>query len=54
MKAGYPEAAWRLFQRSLKRPARQLDEITWSEAELSQTALGITGPLPLVRTRGTH
>ncbi len=54
MKAGYPEAAWRLFQRNLKRPAHRPGEITWAEAELSSTSLGIAPPLPIVQVKGTH
>jgi hypothetical protein len=54
MKAGYPEAAWRLFQRTLKGPARQVGEVTWAETELSYTALGALPPLPIVRVRGSH
>ena len=54
MKSGYPEAAWRLFQRNLKRPALRVGDITWAEAELWATSLGFTPPLPIVQARGTH
>jgi hypothetical protein len=54
MKAGYPEAAWRLFQRTLKRPARQAGEVTWAETELSCATLGVLPPLPILRARGSH
>ena len=54
MKAGYPEAAWRLFQRTLRRPARRAGEVTWAETELQRVPLGVRPPLPIVPARGSH
>ena len=56
MKAGYSEAAWRLFQPSLNmRPGRS-GVLTWAELELyGITPFGRPGfPLPIIQTRGNH
>ena len=55
MKAGYTEAAWRLFQPSLAvRPGRN-GVLTWADTELAGTPFGrVDIPLPVVRTRGVH
>ena len=54
MKAGYSEAAWRLFQPSLAaRPARN-GVLTWADMELAGTPFGRPVPLPVVRIRGVH
>ena len=54
MKAGYSEAAWRLFQPSLTvRPGRH-GVLTWADTELAGTPFGGPVPLPVVRIRGDH
>ena len=54
MKAGYPEAAWRLFQPSLAvRPGRG-GVLTWADMELAGTPFGRPVSLPVVRIRGDH
>jgi hypothetical protein len=54
MKAGYSEAAWRLFQSSLTvRPDRN-GVLTWADTELAGTPFGRPVPLPVVRIRGDH
>ena len=55
MKAGYTEAAWRLFQPSLTvRPGRN-GVLTWADTELAGTPFGRTGfPLPVLLSRGIH
>jgi len=55
MKAGYSQAAWRLFQTELNmRPGRN-GALTWADTELLGTPFGRPDfPLPLVRTRGSH
>jgi hypothetical protein len=54
MKAGYTEAAWRLFQPSLAvRPGRN-GVLTWADTELAGTPFGRPVPLPVVRIRGDH
>jgi hypothetical protein len=54
MKAGYSEAAWRLFQPSLAvRPGRN-GALTWADTELAGTPFGRPVPLPVVRIRGDH
>jgi hypothetical protein len=55
MKAGYSEAAWRLFQPSLTaRPGRN-GVLTWADMELAGTPFGRTDvTLLVVRARGTH
>lgn len=53
MKAGYTEAAWRLFQPSLAvRPGRN-GVLTWADTELAGTPFGPTIPLPVLYVRGT-
>ena len=54
MKAGYTEAAWRLFQPSLaERPGRG-GVLTWADMELAGTPFGRPVSLPVVRIRGDH
>ncbi len=54
MKAGYPEAAWRLFQPTLAgRPGRN-GVLTWADMELAGTPFGRPVPLPVIRIRGDH
>ena len=55
MKAGYSQAAWRLFQPNLNvRPGRN-GVLTWADTELLGTPFGRPDfPLPVVRTRGSH
>jgi len=54
MKAGYREAAWRLFQPALNvRPGRD-GALTWADTELAGTPFGRPVPLPVVRIRGDH
>jgi hypothetical protein len=54
MKAGYSEAAWRLFQSSLAaRPGRR-GVLTWADMELAGTPFGRPVALPVVRIRGDH
>jgi hypothetical protein len=55
MKAGYSQAAWRLFQPTLGfRPGRN-GVLTWADTELLGTPFGRPEfPLPVVRTRGSH
>ena len=55
MKAGYTQAAWRLFQNNLTvRPGRD-GALTWADTELLGTPFGRPDiPFPVVRTRGSH
>ena len=54
MKAGYREAAWRLFLPALNvRPGRH-GALTWADTELAGTPFGRPVPLPVVRIRGDH
>lgn len=54
MKAGYTEAAWRLFQPSLaERPGRG-GVLTWADMELAGTPFGRPVSLPVIRIRGDH
>ena len=55
MKAGYSQAAWRLFQPTLNiRPGRN-GVLTWADTELAGTPFGRPGfPLPVINTRGNH
>jgi hypothetical protein len=55
MKAGYPQAAWRLFQVTLTPSAPRPPKVTWAETELEGTPFQSTRlPLPVVRPKGTH
>jgi len=52
MKAGYSEAAWRLFQPSLNVRTGRNGVVTWADTELAGTPFGRPVPLPVVRIRG--
>jgi hypothetical protein len=54
MKAGYIEAAWRLFQPSLNVRAGRNGVLTWADTELAGTPFGRPVPLPVVPIRGDH
>ena len=54
MKAGYTEAAWRLFQPSLNVRLAPKGVLTWADTELAGTPFGRPVPLPVVRIRGDH
>ena len=54
MKAGYSEAAWRLFQPSLNVRPRRNGVLTWADTELARTPFGRPVPLPVVCIRGDH
>jgi hypothetical protein len=54
MKAGYSEAAWRLFQPSLALRRGGKGVLTWADTELAGTPFGRPVPLPVVRIRGDH
>jgi hypothetical protein len=54
MKAGYSEAAWRLFQPSLNVCTSRNGVVTWADTELAGTPFGRPVPLPVVRIRGDH
>jgi hypothetical protein len=54
MKAGYSEAAWRLFQPSLNLRRVRNGVLTWADTELAGTPFGRPVPLPVVRIRGDH
>lgn len=54
MKAGYSEAAWRLFQPSLLVKPGRTGLPTWADTELAGTPFGRPIPLPVVRIRGDH
>ena len=54
MKAGYTEAAWRLFQPSLAVRAGRNGVLTWADTELAGTPFGRPVALPVVRIRGDH
>ena len=54
MKAGYSEAAWRLFQPSLTAKRGRQGALTWADMELAGTPFGRPVPLPVVRIRGDH
>ena len=51
MKAGYSEAAWRLFQPSLAVRRGRNGVLTWADTELAGTPFGRPVPLPVVRIR---
>ena len=55
MKAGYSQAAWRLFQPTLNvRPGRN-GVLTWADTELYGTPFGrLDLAIPVVQTRGNH
>ena len=42
MKAGYPQAAWRLFQITLAPPSRWPVKVTWADTELEGTPSTLT------------
>jgi hypothetical protein len=56
MKVGYPVAAWRLLQPSLRLPVRRGQLLTWAEAVLASTPFADTTPqLPIiVNPAGMH
>lgn len=54
MKAGYSEAAWRLFQPSLNVRPNRNGVLTWADTELAGTPFARPVPLPVVRIRGDH
>ena len=54
MKAGYLEAAWRLFQPSLMVRTGRNGVLTWADTELAGTPFGRPVALPVVRIRGDH
>jgi hypothetical protein len=54
MKSGYSEAAWRLFQPSLRLLPGRTGELTWADTELAGTPFGRPVPFPVVRIHGDH
>lgn len=54
MKAGYREAAWRLFQPTLLLKPGRSGLLTWADTELAGTPFGRPITLPVVRIRGDH
>ena len=55
MKAGYRQAAWRLFQVTLTPLAKRTVRVTWADTELEGTPFqGKRLPLPVVRPKGMH
>jgi hypothetical protein len=54
MKSGYSEAAWRLFQPSLRTRPGRAGVLTWADTELAGTPFGGRVTLPVVRIHGDH
>jgi hypothetical protein len=55
MKAGYRQAAWRLFQATLVPLTKRTIRVTWADTELEGTPFQTKRlPLPVVRPKGMH
>jgi hypothetical protein len=55
MKAGYRQAAWRLFQVTLTPRPKRTVRVTWADTELEGTPFQTARlPLPVVRPKGMH
>jgi hypothetical protein len=55
MKAGYRQAAWRLFQATLAPLSKRTIRVTWADTELEGTPFQTKRlPLPVVRPKGMH
>jgi hypothetical protein len=55
MKAGYRQAAWRLFQATLVPLPKRTIRLTWADTELEGTPFQAKRlPLPVVRPKGVH